>query len=215
MKGTTHLAIGAAIGGAAATYYEMDFKTGAVCTAIAAFSALAADLDGRNIMSGKLDKASGLLRSSMIGLGVFLIGYVIYSRYIMNEVMRETVIAAVAITLLGILLKEGTIRNILLSLAGAALALWGGYGQMWWLAGLGLFIAIAPWLKHRGLTHTIWALAVWAGIGAGLEAQLGIPGLMRASAAGYLSHLVADTLTPQGVKWLYPLSRKSIRLPFR
>ncbi|MBW7461523.1 metal-dependent hydrolase, partial [Paenibacillus sepulcri] len=31
--------------------------------------------------------------------------------------------------------------------------------------------------------------------------------------AGYLSHLLADTLTPSGVKWFYPLYKKSVKLP--
>ncbi|WP_397310191.1 hypothetical protein [Paenibacillus darwinianus] len=30
--------------------------------------------------------------------------------------------------------------------------------------------------------------------------------------AGYLSHLAADTWSPSGVKWLYPLFPKTFRL---
>ncbi|MNI97947.1 inner membrane protein [compost metagenome] len=77
---------------------------------------------------------------------------------------------------------------------------------------MGAFVVIAPWLKHRGMTHTLWALAAWTALGYQLELEWGYPGLMLASGAGYFSHLAADTLTPSGVKWFSPLLRKSFKL---
>jgi inner membrane protein len=84
--------------------------------------------------------------------------------------------------------------------------------KMNWLMGLGLYVAWVPWLNHRGLSHTVWALIIWGAIGWGLEKQLQIQGIAAVAAFGYLSHLVADTLTPSGVKWLYPLFDRTIKL---
>jgi inner membrane protein len=81
-----------------------------------------------------------------------------------------------------------------------------------WLIGFGLFVAWAPWLKHRGMTHTIWAVPIWGIIAWGLEKQLQVEGLAITAMLGYLSHLIADTLTPSGVKWLYPLVKKSFKI---
>lgn len=77
---------------------------------------------------------------------------------------------------------------------------------------------------HRHLWHSLLGLALWAGLLALALPPLlrlagGVPGLTGAAAdllrasgaiwlaavAGYVSHLVLDTLTIEGVPWLYPL----------
>lgn len=64
--------------------------------------------------------------------------------------------------------------------------------------------AIASVLGHRGITHS--ALAVAALVG--LLAQVGWRrGAVAALAVGYLSHLFADMLTPQGLRLAWPLKR--------
>lgn len=215
MKGSTHLSVGAVIGGAAALYDGTDFQTGSMLTAIAALSALAADLDGRSMLSSKLDKTSRIVRNGIIGLGLFLLAYSAYIYVFQSILLYEIGAAAVAVVLLGLLLREGWIRNFLLSLIGTAMLLWGWKLQLWWLLGLGLFVGWAPWLKHRGFTHTVWALALWWWIGSGLETGLGVNGITWAATAGYASHLVLDTLTPQGIRWFYPVYKKTYKLPLR
>ena len=63
---------------------------------------------------------------------------------------------------------------------------------------------IASVLGHRGVTHSAVALA-------GLMLVLGHAGWRRgtvaAVAVGYLSHLAADMLTPQGLRLAWPLRR--------
>lgn len=67
-----------------------------------------------------------------------------------------------------------------------------------------LSTAIAALLGHRGLTHS--AIAV-----VGLVALLAHVGTRRgtiwALVIGYLSHLAADMLTPQGLRLAWPLRR--------
>ncbi|MGN7381757.1 metal-dependent hydrolase [Paenibacillus sp. SAFN-117] len=212
MKGSTHLAIGAAIGVFAGLYHSMDFKEGAMCVAAAAFSSLSADLDGNSILSGKLDKMSKLLRESILGLGILSVGAVLYFYFYRHLFYMEWTMVATALFLLGLITRQGVIRNFLLSLIGIGLIYWGWQNEMIWMAGLGLFISWAPWLKHRGMTHTLWAVFLWWAIGLGLERQVGIEGIAALSAISYFSHLLADTFTPSGVKWLYPLYKKPIRL---
>ena len=114
--------------------------------------------------------------------------------------------------LLGLVAKRGVIRNAIVSLTGGGLLVFGWLHGYDWLVGLGGFVVWAPWLKHRGMTHTLWALIGWGAIGWGLERQSGVVGVAAVAVAGYASHLLADTMTPSGVKWLYPLYKKPFKL---
>ncbi|MBD8497216.1 metal-dependent hydrolase [Paenibacillus arenosi] len=212
MKGTTHLAIGVTIGMGAAAYFPFSFKSAGLYVAISAFSALSADLDGPSLLSRRIGQLSRWIRESIVWLGAVLVAGLAY-QYVINEhVNMEWTMGAFIIFLLGFITKEGIIRNAIVSLIGAVLMFIGWQSHMYWLIGFGLFVAWAPWLSHRGLTHTIWAVIFWGMIGYGLEQQLQVEGIMAVSVLGYVSHLVADTLTPRGVKWFYPLYKKSIRL---
>lgn len=69
--------------------------------------------------------------------------------------------------------------------------------------------AVAAVLGHRGLTHS--ALAVLALAWALVQAGYHRPAV-SALALGYMSHLVADMLTPQGLRLAWPW-RRVWRLP--
>ncbi|SEO20046.1 metal-dependent hydrolase [Paenibacillus sp. OV219] len=214
MKGTTHLAIGIAIGVVGAATHPITPKNAAVFLVVAAFSALAADLDGTSMLSGKLSKAAKLIRELLLWGGLLLAGSVVYMYAARGIFYPLFTAGAAAVLLLGLLSRTGAIRNALVSAIGGILLYTGFTTQMNWLMGLGLFIAWVPWLNHRGLTHTVWAVIAWGAIGWSLEQQLGIPGVAYTAICGYVSHLVADTLTPSGVKWLYPLTKKTFKVPF-
>lgn len=68
--------------------------------------------------------------------------------------------------------------------------------------------AISIFFKHRGITHTIIAAAIWACI---IWLILGIKyaGIFF---LGYMLHLLGDLLTPSGVKVLYPIKKESYSL---
>ncbi len=75
--------------------------------------------------------------------------------------------------------------------------------KMGFLGHIGLF-----WLSHRGITHTLLALAVVE-----LSAFYFLPyALALAVALGYLSHLVADMVTRNGLPILWPLYRRHLHL---
>src|SRR3990172_3512038 len=78
----------------------------------------------------------------------------------------------------------------------------------------GLAGRVVSWLTrpfggHRALTPTMLAwliVTVWAGL------YFRGNGFAVAVSVGYLSHLIADMLTPQGVPLLWPVYRKRVRL---
>ncbi|GMK48283.1 metal-binding protein [Paenibacillus glycanilyticus] len=214
MKGTTHLTIGVAIGSAAAAHYPFTLVNAATYIAVAAFSALSADLDGPSLLSSKASKISKWLHGLLLGSGWLLTAVTAYLYFSDHYINIPLGIACAALLLLGLVVRSGTIRNALVSAVGAALIYGGITMSMTWLIGFGVFVVWVPWLKHRGLTHTVWAVVAWGAIAWGLEKQLRLEGIMQIAVAGYLSHLIADTLTPSGVKWLYPLVKKSFKLPF-
>lgn len=63
-------------------------------------------------------------------------------------------------------------------------------------------------LKHRGFTHTIWFIAMLAGITWKLTTVFNGPALYFtiAIAAGMLSHMILDTFNPTGIMWMWPIS---------
>jgi len=67
-------------------------------------------------------------------------------------------------------------------------------------------------LRHRGLLHTIWPVLIFLILG-GLLSKLQI--LFLPLAIGYLGHLMADSLTPSGVAFFYPISSRKISGPIR
>lgn len=213
MKGSTHLAIGVAIGAAAAAYYPFTLQNAALYVAISALSALSPDLDGPSMLSSRIGQFSKWLREMLYWSGLLLIVILAWLFFAQGYFSAEYSLAALSLFLLGLIIKDGLIRNILVSCIGGLLLYIGLSQQMSWLMGFGAFVAVAPWLKHRGLTHTVWALVLWAAIGSGLEQQLQVEGIMTVATAGYLSHLIADSLTPSGVKWLSPIFNKAFKFP--
>lgn len=60
---------------------------------------------------------------------------------------------------------------------------------------------------HRGITHSVWVLALiaWIAVQTGLVTVLALW-------VGYACHILVDLLTQAGVRLLAPLSRRSIHL---
>lgn len=66
----------------------------------------------------------------------------------------------------------------------------------------GLFMFLASVFPHRTFTHSILALGMITWATYILEQEW-----TTAVFVGYLSHLVADSMTPHGVPWLWPHNR--------
>ncbi|WP_376793042.1 metal-dependent hydrolase [Thermoflexus sp.] len=87
---------------------------------------------------------------------------------------------------------------LLRSVAAAGIAIAGGF-----------LLLMLVRLPHRGPTHSLTMAGLWGALGWFL---LRDPALVGAWAASYLSHLFLDALTPQGIPWLWPLSKERLRL---
>ena len=74
---------------------------------------------------------------------------------------------------------------------------------------LGRKVKFVSWLfEHRGFTHSIYALILVALISNSLTSNLNNTyGLL----IGFMSHLVADSLSKEGVMFFHPLSKAKIR----
>jgi inner membrane protein len=70
--------------------------------------------------------------------------------------------------------------------------------------------------KHRGITHSLIAYVIVAGLFKSLETipvtTFSLSGLFIGSVIGYGSHLLGDMSTPQGIPLLWPLKIK-FRIP--
>lgn len=60
--------------------------------------------------------------------------------------------------------------------------------------------------KHRGFCHSIWF-----GIGLFMFLSYFLPNYSLPILFGYISHLIIDSLTKQGINYLYPVARFQIR----
>lgn len=78
-------------------------------------------------------------------------------------------------------------------------------------------------LDRRGLTHTLLGAVGYSGLLFGILYLIlslftsmnltWLLTLMAGTFVGYLWHMVADTLTPQGIMWLYPVIKYPFRIP--
>ena len=68
-------------------------------------------------------------------------------------------------------------------------------------------------VKHRGLTHTGLTALIVMGLGLLIGSHLGFSDVGLAFGLGYLSHLLADSLTKAGTPFLWPLADKMYLLP--
>lgn len=66
----------------------------------------------------------------------------------------------------------------------------------------GLFFLAIPFSGHRRFTHSLIALMIVSYLADSIHPDLMIPVLL-----GYLSHLLADSLTVSGVPWFWPITK--------
>ncbi len=212
MRGTAHLAIGL-ITGVAIAGLVPGVPASLPGIALAGFSALAPDLDHpESRLSQGLGFAHNYVR---VAFGATALGLAAFAYFQLNPGpdQRLSYVAALAFGLLGVALQGGSARNLALLFTGLGTVLAGLYAQMLWLSLLGVYISLAPFTSHRSWTHTIWATALWTYIGYLANRSLGWHGIMHYAGAGFASHILADTLTKSGVRWLLPLSDFSFKLP--
>ena len=212
MRGSSHLAIGLITGFAIAGLAPgLPFSIPGI--ALAGFSSLAPDLDHpESRLSKRLGFSQGYVRWAFAAGALALATYA-YLQLASGSEQRLYYIGALAFGLIGVAMQGGSARKLALLFTGMATVVAGLYTEQLWLSLLGTFVALAPFTTHRSWTHTIWATALWTYIGYLAEQHLGWQGVAVFAGGGYLSHIVADTLTKAGVRWFLPLSDFSFKIP--
>jgi len=85
------------------------------------------------------------------------------------------------------------------------------------LAGFAAFLPDIDWRMqyswrlgnvHRKVLHNVWVMGALAGI---VYFLFRSPVLVLGVVVGFMSHLIADCFTVEGVYWLYPIGRKTER----
>ena len=212
MRGSAHLAIGLITGVAVAGLVPgIPFSLPGI--ALAGFSALAPDLDHpESRLSQRLGFTQGYVRWAFAGAGLALAAWA-YFVLKPGADQRLSYVAGLAFGLVGAGMQGGSTRRLALLFTGLGTVLAGLYLQWVWLSLLGTVVALAPFTAHRSWTHTVWAAALWTYIGHLANQHLGWHGVAWYAGGGYLSHLVADSLTKSGVRWLLPLTDFAFRVP--
>ncbi|ALD19928.1 metal-dependent hydrolase [Hymenobacter sp. DG25A] len=211
MRGSSHLAIGLITGVAVAGLVPgIPFSPAGI--ALAGFSALAPDLDHPSSrLSKRLGFAQNYVRWAFVLAGIGIAAYTHYMLLAVDRRMGFT--TALAFGMVGAAMQGGSARKLALLFTGLCTVVAGLYTGMLWLSMLGTFVSVAPFTSHRTWTHTIWAAALWTYIGHLANQTLGWHGVALFAGGGYLSHLLADTLTKSGVKYFMPITDLAVKLP--
>lgn len=222
MMGRSHLALGALTGVAVAKLTGTNMIDGAAAVMVAAVSSLVPDLDSDGLLTRKLtERPLRFIRLFSGYIGVFLI----LLSYFPDTRNGQFLTAFVGLMFLGVgfIFRDHASRKWMVTLLGLLImgsAIYLQFGEKMlnlkrfpyevlhsdyvWVLGLGVFIAIVPHFSHRTYTHTIWALSAWGYIWFYAEVSLGMQGLFLSAVYGYASHLLADTLTVAGIRYLHP-----------
>lgn len=103
-----------------------------------------------------------------------------------------------------------TMRNInpkmrrpLVGLVGITLLLFSALELSYGFLSAGIYFLGVSIFRHRTFSHSLLALVIVSGAAHEINPDLIVPVFL-----GYLSHLLADSLTIQGIPWLWPSPKR-------
>ncbi len=136
--------------------------------------------------------------------------------YINNNLMFNFIISFILIIVMEKKLKHALLRKSLFSLIFFILSLSLYYIKIPFpFISLCIFLGIAPWLKHRGFTHSILGIGVIYYLLKDIEKIIGFHYSALYGCIGYSSHLfLGDLFTKMGIPLFYPIWDKKISLGF-
>jgi len=173
---------------------------------VGGLSALAPDLDSSGKLGRMVTESSQKARSFGVIMLTILAAVAFFTGF-----GHTTTLSVVAVLLLGSLFVRDDIqRKVTLGILGSAFIFFGLMNEETWLIAIGTFSLLCMIAKHRGLTHTVWALGLWTYVCYHIGNQFGLQNLTWIGFSGYLSHLLADAMTKERVRCFYPI----IKIPF-
>lgn len=207
MKGSSHMAIGAATGVGIAVWSQSSIIETALFGFAGAVTALVPDLDVNGKLANKITVEKKWLVLFFAAAGVLL---ALYSYFMLFGVKQVTgfLVSLGLLLLPRLFIKQRTS----LFLTGAVAAYAGWYIQETWIVYNGLFIIFASVVSHRTWTHSFIGLILFYFVAAEIAQRFPIQGLQTVLMLAYLSHLIADMkLLPynkKGTKFFYPIWKK-------
>ncbi|CAG9607847.1 metal-dependent hydrolase [Pseudoneobacillus rhizosphaerae] len=222
MKGHTHLAVGLGIGVIAS--FNQPPEHIPILLVTTGIASLAADLDGNNLLNRRVTKTAKQFKEVGLVIAIAFMILSVVSTFLDENslpfltgkwftLQNKLLLFGVGAVVLGFSLRsQETLKNILMSVIGLVLIYYSVSNEIGWLVMFAFFIGGAGWFSHRGATHTIWALFYWVGMSYLLEKSTGISGIALVSSLAYMSHVIGDMYTKQGVKFLRPITSKVFRI---
>ncbi|WP_134703213.1 metal-dependent hydrolase [Ammoniphilus sp. YIM 78166] len=203
MNGLGHTVMGASFGAFASV-----MTTGAIdlqMIAISTISASFADFDTGSKVRNKLSGNPLRTKIALIATGLASTVYHFLHSYSLTSF---SVLASMTIVIVGLFMNHRQAKKTFIHVIASVIGFTGLYYHQYWVTGLAIFIALAPHAAHRTWTHSIWALIAMYFIFDGAQ-EAGVKGALIGGMAGYVSHIVADMFTVNGVKLFYPLIDKN------
>ncbi|MFC5604302.1 metal-dependent hydrolase [Sporosarcina koreensis] len=211
MKGSSHAAIGAAVGAIAGYQVQPDLYTIAISSLVGGVSALVPDLDTNGVASNRITISKKITQWLMQFVGIGILVAIIYQYFTAG--FSPSILLYAGIGLLFFIVSQFITQRRMLTLTGV-MVMWLGIvmHQSIGILLAGSYIVIASFLPHRSYTHSFLGLAFYAFILNHLQQEWAFEGLLAAGIAGYASHLIADMkllpMNRRGVKWFLPFWNK-------
>ena len=211
MKGSSHAAIGVAVGTIAGYQVHPDLYTVAIAALVGGVSALVPDLDTNGLASNRITISKKVTQwlMQLVGAGIFVA--IVYQYF--TKGFTPSILIYAGIGLLFFIVSRFITQRRMLTLTGV-MVMWLGIvmHQSIGVMLAGSYIIIASFLPHRSYTHSLIGLVFYAFILNQLQQDWQIDVLLIAGIAGYASHLIADMkvfpMNRRGVKWFAPLWNK-------
>mgnify|MGYP001463702694 CR=1 FL=1 len=203
MMGKTHLIVSTGITLSALHMAEQNITVS--IAAVTVLSALLPDVDQQNSTLAQKTIPNRFIKglkimSLLAGILAFIFGSTLFPFNIF--------IGAACICIAGV--TNQWARKLIMSGIGIGLLVYGEILDPWHNIA-GALLLFIPFLPHRGLTHSIYGVVIWAGIlyYASLSYH---PGIWMAGTLSYALHLLCDAFTDRGVRLLPPLGWK-LKIP--
>lgn len=213
MRGRTHCTIGILASIQASLIFKIPISIFSII--ISAIFSLLPDLDESNSTISNIFLKKNTSKR-LYKILIYLINILIFffSIKLNNNFYLSSIVTFVSIFIIESKLTHTTLRKLFLSLIFLLL------GVCLYLINTKLYIvmfvvllAIFPWLKHRGLSHSILAIIIIYILLRQIELITNIYNLSFWGTVGYASHIfLGDIFTRQGVPLFYPLVKKNFSL---
>ncbi|WFD08803.1 metal-dependent hydrolase [Tepidibacter hydrothermalis] len=217
MRGVSHFAIGVLT--VVETSILIDKPLSPLTFMISSFCSLLPDIDeSHSTVSNLLIKSS--FSKAIYRYTLYLINMITFFIliYINKNLTFNFILSFVLIVLIENKLKHTTLRKSLFSALSFILCLSLYYIKApFAFISLTIFIGVAPWLRHRGFTHSLIGIILFYFLLKEIETIINCPQLALYTSISYASHIfLGDIFTKMGIPIFYPISNKKISLaPFK